>query len=68
MDPDSSSEEESVSVPSQNKEGLLYEEEQIFEDSQEDIGTQDVFLQEYSDSDSDEDAEDYESASREIKP
>ena len=66
MDPDSSSEEESLSVPSHNKEGYLYEEEQIFDDSQEDLPIPDIFLQE--DSDSDEDGEDWESTSREIKP
>ena len=66
MDPDSSSEEESLSIPSQNKEGLLYAEEQIFDDSQEEIPIPAIFLQE--DSDSDEDAEDWESSSRELKP
>ena len=66
MDPDSSSEEESNSVISQNKEGFLYEEEQIFEDSHEETVIPDIFLQE--DSDSDEDAEDWESSSREFKP
>ena len=65
MDPDSSSEEESNSVISQNKEGFLYEEEQIFEDSHEETAIPDIFLQE--DSDSDEDAEDWESSSREFK-
>ena len=67
MDPDSSSEEESSSVATLPKREYLYEEEQIFEDSQEEPPLKEIFLQEDSFSDSDEDAEDWESMSREPK-
>jgi len=67
MDPDSSSEEDSSSIASVTEREFLYEEEQIFEESKEDAPIPEVFLKEDSFSDSDEDAEDWESMSREPK-
>ena len=67
MDPDSSSEDESSSIANATEREFLYEEEQIFEESKEDAPIPEVFLQEDSFSDSDEDGEDWESMSREPK-
>ena len=67
MDPDSSSEDESSSIASVTEREFLYEEEQIFEESKEDVPIPEVFLQEDSFSDSDEDGEDWESMSRDPK-